>query len=116
MKQKNIAWKVVSVYENGKKLTSACSGDLFHKQCVDYTRKNVWIKPNKGCNPFLFVFDTRKNARKFKWKTINRILKVEIINPTQKVTTIDTKKILTVNDFIWKGTLFCDAVKVIGKG
>lgn len=115
MKQKNIAWKLVKVTPDKKMVSFVMGG----KSQVEY-KFGEWARPNENAaNQFLFVFDTRENARKWKiGRRGERVLKVLCNNLTEDRigTRYDEEHIFNSRSVRVDGTLFADAVKVIGRG
>ena len=128
MKQKNIiAWKLVRVaygfygYDKRmKRMVSLIRRD--DKDRVEY-KFGEWTKPNKDAtNPFLFVFRTRKDARKWRvTKNDERVLKVLATNLTDErvgksISFGDNEKVFNEHLLDVPGTMFADAVKIVGRG
>lgn len=73
---------------------------------VKYSLNN-WTIPHAGHNPFLFVFDSRESARKFKrslYVQYYKIFKCQVKNPSLEKENILGK--------VPVGTVLVDAVKI----
>jgi hypothetical protein len=109
------AWKVCR--KVGGKLLSAVQYDTCFWS-VDYSTKD-WITPPPKGNPFLFVFETRRAARRFVDCRSNgefKILKVAVRNPQYTKASIKSAHIFDAQSprQNWpQGTLFVDAVQVL---
>jgi hypothetical protein len=108
------AYKVVSV--DGDRLISVVCRNS--STCVNY-KVGRWANPKQGACPFLFVFNTRAAARKFRnshiWESLV-IYRCEVKNMTETREGIS----IALNSFKdpskWPvGTRFADSVKLIEK-
>jgi len=102
-----LAWKVVQVYPDGTLNSSVWTGE----GKVRYHRRK-WATPHKNSNPFLFVFNTRTNARRY----IPEFLS-DRVSHGQKFRIFRCKvrelREHTLGSFVPDGTMFANAVKLI---
>ena len=116
MKRK-IAWKVVYV-KHDKTLTSSMNGH----PCTVYC-KGKWAEPPNEGHPFLFVFNSRQNARYFKSDSKEACQKYEVWRCEVEGLTNERKAIVgglpcwgKGKTESWpNGTMFADIVRLISK-
>lgn len=113
---KSNAWKVVKVSQNNKYISVWTYGYAIYKI-------NEWTYPCKGfCYPFLYVLETRQQARNF-YKYLKfhnpegtfKIFKCEVKNPTRSRWFLYFNKhkfVFSKDPMHPDGTLFVDAVKL----
>ena len=110
-----ISWKLISTHDsNGNPTSYKSFNETRHS--VNYESKG-WIKPPPDYNPALFVFKTRRHARKYRasfpfLKSETKILKVEIKDEFETFKEVLTNYTLTTAGFP-PGTIFTSALRVI---
>lgn len=115
IKSKNYAWKVVGMVN--KKMVSSSHDLLRPDEVVEY-KFGEWAVPPTTLNPFLFVFDTRKNARIFRKCYGGKVIKVLVKNLTSERVGVgrcfrNYECFFSAYEFGLEGTMFADSVMPI---
>lgn len=84
-------------------------------RAVAYTPDGNLIKPHKGANQFLFIFDSITNARRFVGIGVDyyHIWEVKANNVRTFSKTINGKDLCVLNSGYPKGTMLCSSLRMI---